>query len=131
MFDEFGGLVHLEVHPQPGQVHGDSLDRVRPGLEQARPVVDRLQDSSRGRDPLRESFQRRMKRDSCPHRIGHLGQRLRNEFREIALGGLARFEPGGGFRFPVDAVDANVTLGEICNVLREVFGTYRSKEVVA
>ncbi|MBV8530531.1 MAG: methylmalonyl-CoA mutase, partial [Candidatus Eremiobacteraeota bacterium] len=31
----------------------------------------------------------------------------------------------------VDAVDANVTLGEICNVLRDVFGTYRSKEVVA
>jgi methylmalonyl-CoA mutase, N-terminal domain len=31
----------------------------------------------------------------------------------------------------VDAVDSNVTLGEICNVLREVFGTYRSKEVVA
>ncbi len=30
----------------------------------------------------------------------------------------------------IDAVDANVTLGEICNVLREVFGTYRSKEVV-
>jgi methylmalonyl-CoA mutase N-terminal domain/subunit len=33
--------------------------------------------------------------------------------------------------FFVDAVDAGVTLGEICNVLREVFGTYRSKEVVA
>jgi methylmalonyl-CoA mutase N-terminal domain/subunit len=31
----------------------------------------------------------------------------------------------------VDAVDAGVTLGEICDVLREVFGTYRSKEVVA
>jgi methylmalonyl-CoA mutase N-terminal domain/subunit len=31
----------------------------------------------------------------------------------------------------VDAVDAGVTLGEICNVLREVFGTYRSREVVA
>jgi methylmalonyl-CoA mutase N-terminal domain/subunit len=31
----------------------------------------------------------------------------------------------------VDAVDAGATLGEICNVLREVFGTYRSKEVVA
>ncbi len=30
----------------------------------------------------------------------------------------------------VDAVDADVTLGEICNVLRDVFGTYRSKEVV-
>jgi methylmalonyl-CoA mutase, N-terminal domain len=31
----------------------------------------------------------------------------------------------------VDAVDADATLGEICNVLREVFGTYRSKEIVA
>jgi methylmalonyl-CoA mutase N-terminal domain/subunit len=30
----------------------------------------------------------------------------------------------------VDAVDAGVTLGEICDVLRDVFGTYRSKEVV-
>jgi methylmalonyl-CoA mutase N-terminal domain/subunit len=33
--------------------------------------------------------------------------------------------------FFIDAVDTGVTLGEICNVLREVFGTYRSKEVVA
>jgi methylmalonyl-CoA mutase N-terminal domain/subunit len=31
----------------------------------------------------------------------------------------------------IDAVDAGVTLGEICGVLRETFGTYRSKEVVA
>ncbi len=30
----------------------------------------------------------------------------------------------------VDAVDGGATLGEICNVLREVFGTYRSKEGV-
>ena len=31
----------------------------------------------------------------------------------------------------IDAVDAGVTLGEICNVLRDVFGTYRPREVVA
>jgi methylmalonyl-CoA mutase, N-terminal domain len=31
----------------------------------------------------------------------------------------------------VDAADAGVTLGEICNVLREVFGTYHPKEIVA
>jgi methylmalonyl-CoA mutase N-terminal domain/subunit len=31
----------------------------------------------------------------------------------------------------VDAVDAGATLGEICNVLRGVFGTYRAKEGVA
>jgi methylmalonyl-CoA mutase N-terminal domain/subunit len=30
----------------------------------------------------------------------------------------------------VDAVDAGATLGEICNVLRDVFGVYRAKEGV-
>jgi methylmalonyl-CoA mutase N-terminal domain/subunit len=33
--------------------------------------------------------------------------------------------------FFVDAVDDGATLGEICNVLREVFGTYRAREVLA
>jgi methylmalonyl-CoA mutase N-terminal domain/subunit len=31
----------------------------------------------------------------------------------------------------VEAVDTGATLGEICNVLRDVFGVYRAKEVVA
>jgi methylmalonyl-CoA mutase N-terminal domain/subunit len=31
----------------------------------------------------------------------------------------------------VEAVDAGATLGEICNVLRDVFGVYRAREVVA
>ena len=31
----------------------------------------------------------------------------------------------------VDAVDAGATLGEICDVLRSVFGTYRAREIVA
>ncbi len=33
--------------------------------------------------------------------------------------------------FFVDAVDAGATLGEVCNVLRDVFGVYRAPEVVA
>ena len=31
----------------------------------------------------------------------------------------------------IEAVDAGATLGEICNVLRDVFGVYRAKEPVA
>ena len=31
----------------------------------------------------------------------------------------------------IDAVDAGATLGEVCNVLREVFGVYRAPEVVS
>jgi methylmalonyl-CoA mutase N-terminal domain/subunit len=33
--------------------------------------------------------------------------------------------------FFIDAVDAGATLGEVCNVLRDVFGIYRAPEVVA
>jgi methylmalonyl-CoA mutase N-terminal domain/subunit len=33
--------------------------------------------------------------------------------------------------FFIDAVDAGATLGEVCNVLRDVFGVYRAPEVVA
>lgn len=40
---------------------------------------------------------------------------------------------GGGNLMPcfIEAVDAGATLGEICDVLRGIFGTYRSKEGVA
>ncbi|HEY1655402.1 MAG TPA: methylmalonyl-CoA mutase family protein [Candidatus Tumulicola sp.] len=31
----------------------------------------------------------------------------------------------------IEAVDAGATLGEICDALRDVFGTYRAKEIVA
>jgi methylmalonyl-CoA mutase N-terminal domain/subunit len=31
----------------------------------------------------------------------------------------------------VEAVDSGATLGEVCNVLRDVFGIYRAPEVVA
>ncbi len=51
----------------------------------------------------------------------------------VELGRIRNAASGADNLMPffVDAVDAGVTLGEICNVLREVFGTYRSKEVVA
>jgi methylmalonyl-CoA mutase N-terminal domain/subunit len=49
------------------------------------------------------------------------------------LAGLRRAAASSENLMPylVDAVDAGVTLGEVCDVLRETFGTYRSKEVVA
>jgi methylmalonyl-CoA mutase N-terminal domain/subunit len=43
-----------------------------------------------------------------------------------AAGGRENLMP-----FFVDAVDAGATLGEVCDVLRDVFGVYRAPEVVA
>ncbi len=52
---------------------------------------------------------------------------------EARLAELRRAAGGRGNLIPefIDAVDAGVTLGEICNVLRDVFGTYHAKEGVA
>ena len=52
---------------------------------------------------------------------------------EASLAAVRAAAAGGENLMPrfVDAVDAGATLGELCDVLRDVFGTYRSKEVVA
>ncbi len=52
---------------------------------------------------------------------------------DARLAAVRETAKGGGNLMPVfiEAVDAGATLGEICNVLRDVFGTYRAKEVVA
>jgi methylmalonyl-CoA mutase N-terminal domain/subunit len=49
------------------------------------------------------------------------------------LEGVRRAASGSENLMPhfVDAVDAGATLGEVCNVLRDVFGIYRAPEVVA
>jgi methylmalonyl-CoA mutase N-terminal domain/subunit len=52
---------------------------------------------------------------------------------DARLGEIRRAAAGSENLMPlfVEAVDAGATLGEICNVLRDVFGVYHAKEVVA
>jgi methylmalonyl-CoA mutase, N-terminal domain len=52
---------------------------------------------------------------------------------EAGLADVRRAASGSDNLMPhfVEAVDAGATLGEICSVLREVFGVYRAREVVA
>jgi methylmalonyl-CoA mutase, N-terminal domain len=61
-------------------------------------------------------------------RAGRDAEAVRRELDKVraAAGSSANLMPSF-----VDAVDAGATLGEICNVLRDVFGTYRAREVVA
>ena len=51
----------------------------------------------------------------------------------LALADVRRAASGNDNLMPhfVEAVDAQATLGEICDVLREVFGVYRARDVVA
>jgi methylmalonyl-CoA mutase, N-terminal domain len=52
---------------------------------------------------------------------------------ERRLGGVKRAAAGRENLMPhfIDAVDEGATLGEVCNVLRTVFGVYHAKETVA
>ena len=52
---------------------------------------------------------------------------------QTALERVRATAAGDGNLMPefVDAVDAGATLGEICDVLRGVFGVYRAREIVA
>jgi methylmalonyl-CoA mutase N-terminal domain/subunit len=52
---------------------------------------------------------------------------------EESLAAIRTIASGTGNLMPhfVEAVDAGATLGEICDVLRDVFGVYRAREIVA
>ncbi len=80
------------------------LQRLDPGIERAQ--AQRLQDLREKRDA-----------DAVKEKL--------NAVRQAAQG-TKNLMP----HF-VEAVDVGATLGEICNVLREVFGVYRAPEVVA
>jgi methylmalonyl-CoA mutase N-terminal domain/subunit len=75
-----------------------------------------------------------------PHIERGQAQRLKDlrEKRDAAavekhLDAVRKTAQGTGNLMPafIEAVDAGATLGEICNVLRDVFGVYRAREVVA
>jgi methylmalonyl-CoA mutase N-terminal domain/subunit len=56
------------------------------------------------------------------------GQAVRSRLNDVREGAAGRANLMPLF---IEAVDAGATLGEICDVLRSTFGTYRSKEGVA
>ena len=76
-------------------------------------------DESVERDQVERVRSLRASRDQA--KVNECLQDIRN-----AAGGTGNLMP----HF-VEAVDAGATLGEICNVLRDVFGVYRAKEIVA
>ncbi len=80
------------------------LQRIDDRIE--REQVDRLQTYRQQRDAAETT-----RRLECVRNAAHTGENLMPHFLE--------------------AVDAGATLGEVCNVLRDVFGTYHAKEVVA
>ena len=74
----------------------------------------------------------RVEREQTQHlaefRAAREGDRVRKHLTAVreAASGTENLMP-----LFVSAVDAGVTLGELCAVLRDVFGTYRPKEIVA
>lgn len=91
---------------------------VEPGSEKVTIPLQRV-DEGAGRDQIARLKAFRASRDAA--------------LAATCLDGVRRAAGGGENLMPffIDAVDAGATLGEVCNVLRGVFGIYRAPEVVA
>ncbi|HEY5425857.1 MAG TPA: methylmalonyl-CoA mutase family protein [Candidatus Tumulicola sp.] len=88
-------------------------------------------ESGQARIPL-QRIDERIEREQAERlravRAGRDGNAVRRRLEAVraAAGGRDNLMP----HF-IEAVDSGATLGEICNVLRDVFGVYHAKEVVA
>src|SRR5579864_5540329 len=98
--------MHYEIHSYERKVNRDSFERVRPCVKHAGLIVQRLQNSPRGRHALGNRLDRRVQGYAGAVRIRHVGKRLGNEGREISFRRLARPEARRGLEFAFDAVHA-------------------------
>ncbi|HEY8314528.1 MAG TPA: methylmalonyl-CoA mutase family protein [Candidatus Baltobacteraceae bacterium] len=133
--DELGGAVAAIESGWMQTRIADSAYRAQQAIEKGEATVvgvNRFAESEKGvRIPLQrideavEHDQIARLRAFRSARDGVLVERTLACIREAAKGKenlMPRF---------VDAVDAGATLGEVCDVLREVFGVYRAREIVA
>lgn len=106
MLDKLRGFVHPEVEPFGRHVDGQLVQRVRPGPQGAAVLVDRLQRSGGGGDPLRRGLGADVQGEPGLVAVGRRGDRPRGVAADIGIRWGARGEAGAGGRARVEAVHA-------------------------
>lgn len=133
--DEMGGSVAaIESGWMQGRI-ADSAYQAQQSIERGESVVVGVNKFSEGDGGVKIPLQRieeRVEREQVERLQRFRAQRdeSRTAARLEDVRRAARGKENLMAHF-VEAVDAGATLGEVCNVLREVFGVYRAKEIVA
>ena len=105
MLDEAGRLGHVEVQAEHADVDGDHLEAVRAGDQDARVLIDRLDDADRGVDAGQHFLGRREDRDPRVHLPASGGDVAQDERRVVLAWQRRRSEGSTGRHLQVDPVD--------------------------
>jgi methylmalonyl-CoA mutase N-terminal domain/subunit len=133
--DDMGGsIAAIESGWMQSRV-ADSAYQAQQAIERGDAVVVGVNRFSEGASELKIPLQRideRVEREQV-ERLQRFRAQRDASLVERRLADVRRAAAGKDNLMPhfIEAVDAGATLGEICNVLRDVFGVYRAKEVVA
>ena len=133
--DELGGSVAaIESGWMQGRI-ADSAYRAQQAIEKGEQIVVGVNKFGESTGQTTIPLQRHdpnIERAQA-QRLQQLRESRDAKSAEKALGAIRQAAQGTENVMPafITAVDAGATLGEICNVLRDVFGVYRAKEVIA
>ncbi len=133
--DELGGsIAAIESGWMQGRI-ADSAYRAQQAIEKGEQVVVGVNKFAEGAGQTKIPLQRHdpgIERAQA-ERLQELRESRDAKNVEKALAEVRGAAQGTKNLMPafITAVDAGATLGEICNVLRDVFGVYRAREVVA
>ena len=133
--DELGGSVAaIESGWMQGRI-ADSAYRAQLAIEKGEQIVVGVNKFAESTGQTMIPLQRQdpgIERAQA-ERLQQLRESRNAETVEKALGAVRQAAQGTENVMPafITAVDEGATLGEICNVLRDVFGVYRAKEVIA
>jgi len=86
-------------------MHDDAFKRPGTGLQEARALIDRFENSRGRRNLFRKFLKRGMQSNSRADWIGSLRKRFGDELGEVSFGRFARLEANGDFGLTVDAID--------------------------
>jgi methylmalonyl-CoA mutase N-terminal domain/subunit len=133
--DAMGGAVAAVENGWMQDQIGESAYRAQQDIERGRSVVVAVNKFHEGKNGITMPIQRidpSIERDQVA-RTRAFRENRDADRTTAALAEVRRAAEGTDNLMPhfVEAVDAGATLGEICNVLREVFGTHVARERIA
>jgi methylmalonyl-CoA mutase, N-terminal domain len=133
--DAMGGAVAAVESGWMQDQIGESAYRAQQAIERGGQVVvgvNRFNEAAAGIAIPVQRIDPSIERDQVA-RTRAFRERRDGERVRTALAGVRRAAEGTANLMPpfIEAVDAGATLGEICNVLREVFGTHVARERIA
>ncbi len=130
--DEMGGMIPAIEKGFPQREIADASYRYQCAIESGEKTIIGVNAFESRDEPIEILHVDQTAHEHQTRKLGALRSRRNNALVSSTLDSLKRAAEGDENTMPriLDAVRAYATLGEICNALREVFGSYQEKALV-